>query len=211
MTNLNKLPLLSRRQLMSATAKSALGVVVGANYLLGDANAGMPNNEMRLIMLYMSGGMSHLDTFDPQPGFKESGPAKPISTSGDARISEHLKELAPHMDQFAVINSMRTTQGAHGKGNYYMHTGYVKRGTIVHPTLGAWGMYHHGKINPSLPGNVVISPNSGYPYAGFMAPELGALPIGSPSAGLQNSRMPEWADEEKFHKQLKLAKTFDET
>ena len=115
------------------------------------------------------------------------------------------------MDQFAVINSMRTTQGAHGKGNYYMHTGYVKRGTIVHPTLGAWGMYHHGKINPSLPGNVVISPNSGYPYAGFMAPELGALPIGSPSAGLQNSRMPEWADEEKFHKQLKLAKTFDET
>ena len=190
--NPNKWSTLSRRQFMSAAAKATLGVSLGTNYLLGKSD-NLPKNEMKMIMLYMSGGMSHLDTFDLHPGSKENGPTKAIKSSIDGlQISSNLKELAPHLKHFAVINSMNTTQGAHEKGNYYMHTGYTQRSTIVHPTLGAWGMHHLGKINPKIPGNIVINSNSKYPFGGFLPPELGALPIESPSTGLQNSRIPDW-------------------
>ena len=208
--NLNNWSTLSRRKFISTAAKAALGVGVGAHFLHGQS-AGMPKNDMKLIMLYMSGGMSHMDTFDLKPGIPEAGQSKPISTSASGvRISNYLEDLAPYMKYFAVINSMNTTQGAHDKGNYYMHTGYTKRGTIVHPTLGSWAMHHHGKLNQTLPGNIVIGPNSNYPYGGFLPPELGALPIGDPEAGLQNSKIPSWTDEQQYHDQLQLANSFDQ-
>jgi hypothetical protein len=124
-------------------------------------------------------------------------------------ISEFFPNLASQMDKLAIIRSMYSTQGAHSQGNYYMHTGYQKRGSIVHPTLGSWAMKHQGKINPTLPGNVVIAPSSDYPYAGFLPPELGAIPLGDATKGLQNSKRPYWADETQYHDQLELAATFD--
>ncbi|NNJ70219.1 MAG: DUF1501 domain-containing protein, partial [Kiritimatiellales bacterium] len=116
---------------------------------------------------------------------------------------------AKHMDKLAIIRSMYSTQGAHAQGNYMMHTGYQQRGSIVHPTLGAWSMLHQGKINPALPGNVVIAPGNEFPYAGFLPPELGSIPIGDASKGLQYSKRPGWVNETQYHDQLELASVFD--
>jgi hypothetical protein len=203
---------LSRRRLMGTIAQTTLGVGVGMPFLQPAAAELLPKSDKKLIFLYMAGGMSHIDTFDPQPGTDEGGPIKAIGTNVDGiQISEFFPKTASHMDKLAIIRSMYSTQGAHSQGNYYMHTGYQKRGSIVHPTLGSWAMLHQGKINPTLPGNVVIAPSTNYPYAGFLPPELGAIPLGDPSRGLQNSKRPYWTDEVQYHDQLDLASTFDKS
>ena len=77
----------------------------------------MPKNDMKLIMLYMSGGMSHMDTFDLKPGIPEAGQSKPISTSASGvRISNYLEVLC--RDQLDEHDTGRARQGkllhAHG-------------------------------------------------------------------------------------------------
>jgi hypothetical protein len=202
---------LSRRGFMGNLARATMGVGVGMPFLQPAMAELLPKTNKKLIFLYMAGGMSHLDTFDPKPGTAEGGPVKAIRTNADGvMISEFFPNLASQMDKLAIIRSMYSTQGAHQQGNYYMHTGYQKRGSIVHPTLGSWAMKHQGKINPTLPGNVVISPSSDYPYAGFLPPELGAIPLGDATKGLQNSKRPYWTDEVQYHDQLELAATFDQ-
>lgn len=211
MTNpFNQFSELGRRGFMANVAKAALGVGVGAPFLNPAFADALPKSDKKLIFLYMAGGMSHLDTFDPHPGTEEAGPVEAIGTNIDGiQLSEFFPETAKHMDKLAVIRSMYSTQGAHGQGNYLMHTGYNPRGSIVHPTLGSWSMLHQGKINKALPGNVVIQPGSDYPYAGFFPPELGAVPIGDAAKGLQYSKRPGWVNERQYHDQLELANVFD--
>ena len=201
---------LGRRSFMGNIARTALGVGVGAPFLNPALADVLPKTDKKLIFLYMAGGMSHLDTFDPHPGTDEAGPVKAIPTNVDGiQLSEFFPNTAKHMDKLAIIRSMYSTQGAHQQGNYLMHTGYDPRGSIVHPTLGAWSMLHQGRINQALPGNVVVGPGSDYPYAGFLPPELGAIPIGDAAKGLQHSKRPDWINEQQYHDQLELATVFD--
>jgi hypothetical protein len=93
-----------------------------------------------VIMLYMSGGMSHIDGLDPKPDNPEvQGDTKVIPTNVDGiQVGEHFKHLSKVMDKCAIIRSMSTTQGAHLQGSYYQHTSYFLKGTIRHPSLSAW-------------------------------------------------------------------------
>jgi len=89
------------------------------------------------IMLWMGGGPSTLDLFDMKPGAVTGGPFKPINTTGDMQICEHLPELAKQMKHLSVVRSMSTREADHGRGRYYMHTGYVPNPNIEHPSYGS--------------------------------------------------------------------------
>ena len=134
---------LTRRTFVTGAAQSLLGL--GAMPWLGSLAQAAASNGSRprsgtaeaVIYIYLSGGMSHLDTFDTKPGTETQGPVESIKTNADGvRISEYFPTLANHMDKVCVINSMNSTQGAHEQGRYYMHTSYQARGTIRHP--GTW-------------------------------------------------------------------------
>ena len=158
-----------------------------------------------VIYIYLSGGMSHLDTFDTKPGTETQGPVESIKTNADGvRISEYFPTLANHMDKVCVINSMNSTQGAHEQGRYYMHTSYQARGTIRHPDMGAWAALHLGKANPSLPANVKIG--NGSPGNGFLEANYGAVPIGSPTDGLQYSTLPKSVGDDQFQRRKERLK-----
>jgi hypothetical protein len=89
--------------------------------------------------LYMSGGMSHLDTFDPKPKNKGvMGKTEAIPTKVDGlMLGNYLPKTAELIEHVCVVNSMNSTQGAHEQGAYIMHTSYDLRGSIKHPGLGA--------------------------------------------------------------------------
>ncbi len=89
------------------------------------------------IMLWMGGGPSTIDLWDLKPGAPTGGPFRPISTSGDAQICEHLPMLARQMHHLAIIRSMSTREADHNRGRYYMHTGYVPNPNVQHPSYGA--------------------------------------------------------------------------
>ena len=165
-----------------------------------------------VIYLYMSGGMSHLDTFDVKPGAETQGPTEVIGTNVDGiQISKNFKSLARHMDKIAVINSLSSTQGAHAQGQYFMHTSYEMRGTIRHPSMGAWMNKMSGKSNMTLPGHVAVGATGRYgPSAGFFESSYMPLPIGDPEAGLQNSKRPSEVSAKTFDKRLARVRKMNE-
>ena len=86
----------------------------------------------------MTGGPSQLDTFDLKPGHANGGPFQPIETSVPGiTISEHLPKLARQMEHLAVIRSMSTKEGDHGRATFLLRTGYVPQGPIHYPSLGS--------------------------------------------------------------------------
>lgn len=89
------------------------------------------------ILLWMGGGPATIDLWDLKPGAPTGGPFKPIRTSGEGEICEHLPEMARQMKHLAIVRSMSTTEADHNRGRYYMHTGYVPNPNIDHPGYGS--------------------------------------------------------------------------
>lgn len=162
-----------------------------------------PATARRVIHLYMSGGMSHLDTFDPKPGANTMGPTVAIPTNVDGvLVASQFREMSRRMDKVAVINSMWSSQGAHSQGRYYVHTSYTMRGTIRHPSLGAWLSLIGGADNPTLPPHVAVGGDVYGASGGFLESRHYPLPIGDPDDGLQNAHLPSTVSEERFHRRL---------
>lgn len=166
-----------------------------------------------VIMLYMSGGMSHIDGLDPKPENKEvQGATNVISTNVDGiQVGEHFSRLSKHMDKCAVIRSMSTTQGAHAQGAYYQHTSYTMRGTIRHPSIGAWVSRMAGGENANLPAAVVINErNQGLASsAGYMESKFAALPLGDAANGLNNLSIPKTIGQSRQDKRLSIAQSMN--
>jgi hypothetical protein len=128
----------------------------------------------RVIFLYMSGGVSHVDTFDPKPKlFADHGNKfgnnflkRPNwEFRARARCGTEVSDLFPHlgarMDDVCLIRSMRCDQANHFEAALEIHTGSI---TFARPSLGSWVSYGLGAINQNLPSFVVLAPY--LPYAG---------------------------------------------
>jgi hypothetical protein len=207
---------LTRRQFMVNAARSYLGVTVAP--MLGASIAGISLGESakrgsgpgklaeHVIFLNMSGGMSHLDTFDVKPGNKEvQGPVEAIATSGDFQISQYLPKTAEVGGHMCLINSMNSKQGAHEQGQYLLHSSYSPRGTIVHPAIGSWVLKMKGRQNTTLPGFVSVGGNPKSATSGFFGAEYAGVPLGRPDEGLKNSKLADTVGEEDFTKRLAMA------
>ena len=140
-----------------------------------------------VIFLYMSGGVSHVDSFDPKPLLKQRhGQAMPVAlerTQFDSNgnimaspweISRYGKsgiemtnmfpKIAERADDLAIVRSMTAKFSEHAQGNFFMHTGFPFLG---YPSAGAWVNYGCGSANPNLPGYVVLrSKKAGIPHGG---------------------------------------------
>jgi len=205
---------LSRRRFLSGTAASLLGV--GAMPFLESLAAAQDEGPIPLrpgakaknvIYLYMSGGMTHLDTFDLKPGADTQGPTEGTKTTADGvLINALMPKLAAQMRHVAVVNSMTSTQGAHAQGQYLMHTSYILRGTIKHPSMGAWLTRMAGVRNETLPPHVAIGGGNNGASAGFMEPKFGPLPIGNPTGGLQDSKRPSGVTQDAYDARLARAR-----
>jgi len=212
---LSKLDGVDRRKFLEYSAKSMLGVSLLPT--LDSAVAAAPANgkgrkAKRLIYLFMTGAMTHLDTFDLKPGHENQGETKGINTNvAGKQISEFLPTLAKQFDKMAVIRSMYTETGAHEQGQYLMRTSYKEIATTRHPSMGPWIQRFKGRQHKSLPDTVLISCPARHPSAGFFDPTFSPLPIGDPNRGLENTKPPEYLTDDSFNKRMKLINKFDKT
>jgi len=123
------------------------GGLVGAIRSTARAAVNPARKTKACILIWMDGGPSHYETFDPKPDapLEFRGQFDAITTkSPGVRFSQHMRRLASISDKFAVIRSIRHDQGNHGAGNHYMMTGAPPRipvgcGAFVsfHPSLGS--------------------------------------------------------------------------
>ncbi len=98
----------------------------------------LKKNGKSAIMMWMGGGPSTMDIWDLKPGAPTGGPFQPIQTSASGvAISEHMPMMAKNMHHMAIIRSMSTREADHGRGRYYMHTGYVPNPNMKHPSYGS--------------------------------------------------------------------------
>ncbi len=136
-----------------------------------------------LIVLWMNGGPSHVDTWDPKPGTRVAGPHKAIKTATPGlSISEHLPELARLSGKLAVVRGLTSKEGNHQRANYLYHTGYAPNPTVEHPSLGGWVSKRLGPPPGGLPAFVSLGgPSRGAGFFGvqhgpFVLPRGGAMP-----------------------------------
>ena len=200
---------------MAGVAKSCLGVsaILTAQDLLGDTLPKTVPTARHVIFLYMAGGMTHIDTLDPKPDNGDvMGETTAIDTSADGiQLGHWLPKTAQEMHRATLLRSLNTNQGAHAQANYLLHTSYQRRGTIVHPTMGAWVSRFTEKLNNTLPSNVRINGGSDVLGAGYFEKKHGPLPLGNPNAGIQNVNMADYVEQDMFNKRLDIASKFNKS
>ncbi|TWT54152.1 hypothetical protein Pla22_17870 [Rubripirellula amarantea] len=130
---------MSRRHFMQHLAGSS--AAVSASLTMGNAIYAhadeLKKNWKSAILLWMGGGPSTIDIWDMKPGAPTGGPFKPISTTGDGQICEHMPLMAQQMNHMSIVRSMSTREADHNRGRYYMHTGFVPNPNIEHPSYGS--------------------------------------------------------------------------
>jgi hypothetical protein len=175
-------PELSRRDLLKLSAAGILGYSMSGWFEnLARAAANDPQRRRACILLWMAGGPSQMDTFDLKPGSPNGGLFRETSTSvPGVRISEHLPRLARQMHDVAIIRSMSTREGDHGRATFKMRTGYLPQGPIQYPTLGSLVSREVGSDENPLPNYVSIGPERGAAWGpGFLGPQYAPLFVGS--------------------------------
>ncbi len=185
MSRLNRpFPELTRRQLMRLAAVGALGASAsGWIEALAAEAATNPSRRKSCILLWMSGGPSQTDTFDPKPGHANSGPFKPIQSAVPTlMLGPHLPKLAKQAKDLAIVRSMSSKEGDHGRATYYLRTGYLPQGPVRYPTLGSLVANELDSESAELPGFVSISPvraiNAAAFSSGFLGPKCAPLNVG---------------------------------
>ncbi len=193
-SDLLRLHEISRRSFVERMAQAAFGISLlpflpGENLLaaeaVADARGSGFGKAKAVIMLQLSGGLSQIDSFDPKTGASK-GPGDAVNTKADFQISSFLPETAKIADKITVIRSMTAKVGVHEPARYLMRTGFEKRGTVVHPTLGAWAQNYLGASHQTLPSSVCINRPSNHGN-GFFPATMSPLPILDPDEGLRNA------------------------
>ncbi len=193
MTHTNRLGRRSWLQLGLATFSGLL-----AMQLEGDRAAiaqGVPpptttkGKARSLIVLWLGGGASQLDTFDPKPGTKNGGPTKAIKTRTPGLLfTENLPLLAERSDRFAVIRSLTKKEGNHQRATYQMHTGYAPTPTVQHPGFGSYLSEEFGPMKNGLPAGFSIgAPGAS---AGFLGAAHRPFFVNKAGAPLANIAQP---------------------
>jgi hypothetical protein len=153
---------LSRRRFLSA---AAAGVTAGSvadmtsiHGLRSEAIASeLKKQNKRVILLWLAGGASQFETWDPKPGAKTGGPFRAIPTNVTGiHISELLPELAQRMQHTAIIRSLNTKIADHGTGADLMECGRVPDPGVKYPDIGAVVARELGRLESKVPDYVSL-------------------------------------------------------
>lgn len=140
-----------------------------------------------LITLWLGGGPSQLETWDPHPETVIGGGTKAIDTSvSGLQIAEFYPRVAERMDRLSVIRSLTSLEGDHARGTYYLKTGRRPDPTLKHPALGA--MLAHELPDPKveIPLHVSLVANETSARGGFLGDKYDAFKVFNPGVNLPN-------------------------
>lgn len=142
-----------------------------------------------LITLWMNGGPSQLETWDPHPGTVIGGPTRAIDTSVPGlQIAADLPRMAERMKHLSVIRSLTSKEGDHERGTYFVKTGYRPDPTVTHPAIGAMVPYQLGTDHLEIPAYVSLGGGEWPGRGGYLGDQHDAFRIFEPGNSIQNLR-----------------------
>jgi len=163
---------MKRREFLTSTAG-----VLGLLQTLKANQEEIKKNGKSAILLWMGGGPSTMDIWDLKPDAATGGPFKPIGTTGDVQICEHMPLMAKQMHNMAIIRSMSTREADHMRGRYYMHTGYVPSPSMEHPSYGSVLSHQLRRDDIEIPQFVTVG--GGSMGAGFLGAQYNPFSVNS--------------------------------
>ncbi len=181
----------SRRHFLAGAVGGTLGALSFADLVQPAATEQLRRMDKRVLVVWLSGGVSQLETWDPKPGTNTGGPFQAIATSVPGiHICELLPYTAQQMHRLALVRGINTAEDDHGKGAYIMHTGRRRVPAETYPHFGSVMAKLLARDNSPLPGYIHVTPSgqSGFNRqdAAFLGPRFASVTLadGNPPANL---------------------------
>ena len=173
---------ISRRNFLAGMTTGTLGALTLGSFTRPAFARQLEKEQKRVLMVWLHGGSSQLETWDPKPGTSTGGPFQAIPTSVPGI---HICELLPHtarqMHRLALVRGVNTAEDDHGKGAYIMHTGRRQEPAMKWPHLGSVCAKLLGDGDNPLPGYIHITPrgNGGVNSedAAFLGPRYASVAL----------------------------------
>ena len=200
----------SRRTFFKSGLTSFLGLVAMQHF--GSSSSAQLEDMLprakHCIVLFMNGGASQIDTFDPKPDTKNGGPfvAIPTSTEG-VQVSEHLPQVAEQAHHLSIIRSMVSREGNHERARYLLHTGSAPGGAVSHPTLGSLTSYYLDDSLSDLPSCVNI--NAPTYSGGFLGATHDPFVVNDSMRPVEDLSYPAQMDTHRFRERLKMLRAIE--
>ena len=183
---------IGRRRILQAAAFGSAGWLTGLAQLLardGEVDsAGRPkkpdaaSRRRSVILLWLDGGPSQLETFDPKPGARISGGTRAIDTAAKGvQLAKGFEHLAEEMESIALVRSIKSKEGDHERGTYLGKTGYRPEPTGVHPSIGAICCHELPQGNTEIPRHISILPGSWPATGGYLGAQYDAFKTYDPA------------------------------
>ncbi len=175
---------ISRRRVLGTLGGGAAGLGIGALGGLVQPAVGeeLRKNEKQVLLLWLDGGMSQLESWDPKPNTRFGGPYRSISTSiPGVQISELMPKTAKLMHHLATVRTMKTEDPNHSSGVPKILRGHPKNRGVVYPFWGSAVARLMGPMSSGLPPYLWVKPGNGgfiSKYSGFLGAQYGALALG---------------------------------
>lgn len=145
----------------------------------------------RLIVLWMSGGPSHMDLWDLKQGESTGGDFKPINTSANGvQISEVLPTIASQFHNLVAIRSLVTNEGSHERGTYLMNTAKQPNPVVQYPAMGAVVSSLIGSKELALPNFIGIGGTAQRVGPGFLGAMYTPFVVQNPGVPPENIKAP---------------------
>jgi len=197
---------ISRRMFLHYVPAAAMaGGLLGFRDRLALEAAELRKQGRAMILLWMAGGPSQLETFDPKPGTENGGPTEAVQTAVPGiQIAQGWEATAKVMGDLALIRSLTNKEGNHQRATYQLHTGYLPSGSVKHPSLAANLAKELAPADLELPAVVSVGLTSGAGFLGvdhepFVVRDPGRMPD-NVTAGVSSQR---------FRRQLELQTQLD--
>jgi len=180
--------------------------------LAADAD-GMRKRGKAMIVLWMAGAPSQMETFSPKPNHENGGGTETIQTAiPGVEFAKGWERLAAAADDLAVIRSMTNNEGNHQRASYQLHTGYAPTGSVRHPSVAAGIVQQIAPENFNLPASVTVG-NGGANVAniggGFLGVQYDPLSVGRAGQLPPNARPFGGVDERRVRSRLSLMERLD--
>jgi hypothetical protein len=162
---------------------------------------------MACILLFMRGGPSQFETFDPKPGTETGGPTKAIDTAASGiQIAEHWPKVAKQMKDIALVRSVTGKEGNHQRAVFQLHTGYAPSGSVKYPSLGSIVASELADPAVDLPhfvsvGGGGLADGTG---SGFLGMTYAPFIVANPNQMPQNVELPGGVDASRLGRRLGL-------
>jgi hypothetical protein len=190
-----------RRDFLRLAGLAGVSWLTPVGHWLARAAEKTPEHASSVIVLWMQGGPSQLETFDPHPGTQIAAGTGSIKTSvKDIILAPGLERTAEEMQSIALVRSMVSKEGDHERGTYTMKTGFRPDPTVIHPSIGAICCHELPAAGVDIPRHVSILPGQWAARGGFLGDKYDAFRIDDPAGPVPDTQsfLPKDRDEQRL-------------